>query len=217
MDEPDGISIQAAVVALNDARPPQLVAASESTALRLRRQVEEYAAKLAVERLRAESAESRVLEWLNAALRNGERSRQLEAQLGQLQRERDALEALLDGLLAPGCAAGRDRNDCRAVSRLYGRCILYVGARERQRSCLRALLERQNGRLLDLDGTLTAGRSGLDSVLPCADAVFCQRDCVAHETTRQIQQLCAGRGKQFILLQGSGLEALSRGLAELAA
>jgi hypothetical protein len=181
---------------------------------RLRNQVENYAARLAAERLRAERAEAAAGEWRQMAMEQGDRHLRLERQLAELGAERDALEAKLDELLSADCVG---RGTCAADTNLRGRCILYVGGIDRQCGRFRDLVERRNGRFVHHDGGLHDGRLRLGSILPQADAVFCPVDCVSHDAAKRVKQFCKRHGKRLVLLPRASLAAFTRGLSEVAA
>ena len=186
---------------------------------RLQTQVEEYAALLANARAQAERAEATAGEWQRLALENGNRSLRQEQSLAELQAERDALEAALERLLAPDCSSCENRDECgpEPVVDLCGRCVLYVGGRDRQWARFRVLVERQNGRFLYHDGGVDDSRKRLGSILPQADAVLCPLDCVSHDAVNRVKRFCKRNGKQLVFLPRSSLAAFTRGLNELAA
>jgi hypothetical protein len=191
---------------------------AEPLSLRLRKQVEDYAANLALERVRAERAEASAGEWKHLATRHGDRYQHLVGQLAELQAERKALEATLQRLLSADCATCTEQRDgCRAGINLCGRCILYVGGRTRQSVHFHALVERQNGRFMHHDGGLHGGRLRLGSLLPQADVVFCPLDCVSHDAANRVKQFCKRHEKRLVLLPSASLAAFTRGLNELAA
>ena len=145
----------------------------ESLALRLRKQVEDYAALLASERLRAERAEASASEWRQLAMKHGDGHQHLAGQLADLQAEREALETMLKRLLLEDCSTCVEREDCLAGINLSGRCILFVGGGTRQCAHFHALVERQNGRFVHHDGGLNGDRPPLGMILSQADVVFC--------------------------------------------
>jgi hypothetical protein len=208
---------QAAAKELDKARARLAAMESEPLSLRLRKQVEDYAAKLAGERVRAERAEANVSEWKQLAMRHSDRHQHLAGQLAELQAERKALEATLERLLSLDCNTCMDRDDCLTDINLSGRCILYVGGRARQCAHFHALVERQNGRFMHHDGGLHGGRLRLGSILPQADVVFCPLDCVSHDAANRVKRFCKNHGKQLVFLPKSSLAAFTRGLNEVAA
>ena len=208
---------QATVRDLNEMRERLAALENEPLSRQLRNQIEQYAAKLAGERVRTERAETDAREWKRMAIKQGDRFLHLEGQLAQLQAERDALEATLEKLLSPDCTTCAERDDCLPDTNLCGRCILYVGGRARQCARFRALVERQNGRFIHHDGGLQDGRLRLGSILPQADVVLCPLDCVSHDAANRVKQFCKRHGKRLVLLPRSSLAAFTRGLNELVA
>lgn len=187
----------------------------EPLSLKLRKQVEEYAAKLANARLRAERAEAMVESLKQGSIENHDRQQTMEQQLAHLLAERDALEAALEKLLSPDCSACEDRTECSTGVNLCGRCILYVGGRSRQCANFRVLVERQNGRFIHHDGGLNDGPLRLKSILPQADVVLCPLDCVSHDAVNRVKQYCKRHRKHLVFLPQSSLAAFTRGLNEL--
>jgi hypothetical protein len=189
----------------------------ESLALRLRKQVEDYAALLASERLRAERAEASASEWRQLAMKNGDGHQHLAGQLADLQAEREALETMLKRLLLEDCSTCVEREDCLAGINLSGRCILFVGGGTRQCAHFHALVERQNGRFVHHDGGLNGDRPPLGMILSQADVVFCPLDSVSHDAADRVRQFCNRHEKRLVMLPTASLAAFSRGLTELAA
>jgi Uncharacterized protein conserved in bacteria (DUF2325) len=190
---------------------------SESLALRLRKQVEDYAAMLASERLRAERAEASASEWKQLALRHGNWHQQLSGQLADLKAEREALETMLERMLLEDCGTCRERDECPAGINLCGCCILFVGGGTRQCAHFHALVERQNGRFVHYDGKLNGERPPLGTLLPQADAVFCSLDSVSHDAADRVRQFCSRHKKRLVMLPSASLAAFTRGLNELTA
>jgi hypothetical protein len=189
----------------------------DALALRLRKQVEDYAAMLASERLRAERAEASASEWRQLAMRHGDWHQHLSGQLADLQAEREALETMLERVLLEDCGTCRERDDCLAGNNLCGRCILFVGGGTRQSTHFHALVERQNGRFVHHDGDLNGDRPPLDTILPQADVVFCPLDSVSHDAANRVRQFCKHHEKRLVMLPSASLAAFTRGLNELAA
>ncbi len=186
-------------------------------AMRLRQQVEHYAAKLAEARKRAESAAAEALQWKQMAVKQGDRLLRMERRLVEAQTERDALEQALETRLAGAAMTCElERGESGKVN-LCGRCILYVGGRDRLCARFRQLVEGNNGRFLHHDGGLHEGRLRLGSLLPQADAVLCPLDCVSHDASKRIRQFCKRHGKKLVLLPRCSLAAFARGLSELTA
>jgi len=189
----------------------------ESLALRLRKQVEDYAAMLASERLRAERAEASASEWRQLAMQNGDGHQHQAGELADLRAERKALETLLERLLLEDCGTCSERDDCLAGINLSGRCILFIGGGARQCAHFNALVERQNGRFVHHDGDLNGDRPSLGTILPQADVVFCPLDSVSHDAADRVRRFCNRHEKRLVMLPSTSLAAFSRGLNELAA
>jgi len=189
----------------------------ESLALRLRKQVEEYAALLASERLRAERAEASASEWRQLAMKHDNGHQHLAGQLADLQAEREALETMLKRLLLDDCSTCVERDEWLAGINLSGRCILFVGGGTRQCAHFHALVERQNGHFVHHDGDLNGDRPPLGSILPQVDVVFCPLDSVSHDAADRVRRFCNRHEKRLVMLPSASLAAFSRGLNELAA
>jgi len=189
----------------------------ESLALRLRKQVEDYAAMLASERLRAERAEASASEWRQLAMKHGDGHQRLAGQLADLRAEREALETMLERLLLEDCGTCSERDDCLAGINLSGRCILFIGGWPRQCAHFHALVERQNGRFVHHDGDLNGDHPPLGTILPQADVVFCPLDSISHDAADRVRHFCNHHEKRLVMLPSASLAAFSRGLNELAA
>ena len=182
---------------------------------RLRNQVEAYAAQLADTRLARERAEAA----RDAARERAEHEHRahcaMRAQLHQICRERDALDAYVQAHLNGQCAASCGTDDPSCDVDLCGRCILYVGGRQNVNPHLVKLVQRCNGRLLCHDGGQEDSRARLASLLPQADAVVCPIDCVSHDAYRRVKQYCKQYAKRLVLLPTASLSAFARGLQDL--
>ncbi|MCW8874519.1 MAG: DUF2325 domain-containing protein [Gammaproteobacteria bacterium] len=202
---------------LATAREQLAVLEDDALLHRLRKQVEDSAARLAMEQARVERAEASARTWKQMAMENGDRQLQLEGQMAELHAERDALEAMLAKLLMPDCDTCTTQEGCLGDINLCGRCILYVGGRSRQCAHFRSLVERQNGQFIHHDGGLHDGRLRLGAILPQADVVLCPLDCVSHDAANRVKHFCKRHGKKLVLLPRSSLAAFTRGLNELVA
>ncbi len=183
----------------------------------LRAQVEDYAARLADARLRAETAAADARQWKQMAVKQGDRLLRMEQCLIEARTERDALEHVMEKRVTATEQVGAVARDEASGVNLCGRCILYVGGRDRQCARFRELVECNNGRFLHHDGGLHEGRLRLGSLLPRADAVLCPLDCVSHDASRRVREFCKRHGKKLILLPRASLAAFARGLSELTA
>ncbi len=185
----------------------------------LRTQTEELSAKLALERARAERAETTAEDWEQFAVCSEDRNRRLARQLAEARRERDVLEASLSRLLSQNYQGTCGANGSQACPNtdLCGRCILYVGGKTGQCAHFRALVERHNGRFIHHDGGREDGRLRLGSILSQADAVLCPLDCVSHDAVNRVKRFCERHTKPLVLLPRSSLSAFAWGLNEVAA
>ena len=86
----------------------------ESLPLRLRTQVEDYAAKLVVERARAERAEASAAQWKRSAMKNGERYLRLREQLAQARCACAASGATPGRAVSPSAGAIREHDTVAA-------------------------------------------------------------------------------------------------------
>jgi hypothetical protein len=169
--------------------------------------------RLAADLERSEAGQRHWLGQLDAArIRIDRLSRALTAS----ERSRRELERMLSrrtmDTVADPLAHGRDE----AVD-LAGRCVAYIGGRERLFPRLRAFTEDRNGRFVYHDGGLEDGRARLADVLEGADMVLCPLDCVSHDACERLKRHCRERGKPFVLLRSASLSAFAAGLREITA
>ncbi|MBI1424710.1 MAG: DUF2325 domain-containing protein [Gammaproteobacteria bacterium] len=190
--------------------------ANDANTAKLRKQLKASQSQRDNALSRAERAEASAEQWKQLAMQNGDLHLRLEAQLSQVQAERDSLETTLEKLLNPECHACDAQATCVTRS-LCGRCILYVGGRSRQCANFRELVERHDGRFIHHDGGLHDSRLQLKSILAQADAVLCPLDCVSHDAALRVKQHCKQHMKQLVFLPTSSLAAFTRGLNELVA
>ncbi|HDK37763.1 MAG TPA: DUF2325 domain-containing protein [Thiolapillus brandeum] len=186
-----------------------------TTLSELRNQVEDYAARLTIARARAERAEGRIESWKDKTASLQERNDQLESQLTQLVRERNALENTLEQLLTPDCNQCENSDYCSKDLDLCNRCVLFVGGRNRQCAHFRALVEKRNGEFIHHDGGLEESRQRLATLLARADMVLCPLDCISHDAMNRIKRDCKRSGTPLQILPQSSLAAFSRGLQEI--
>ncbi|VAX11200.1 Membrane protein involved in colicin uptake [hydrothermal vent metagenome] len=189
---------------------------SGETLTHLRIQNEEYVGKLQKLQARVKRSEVVEEEQRQQALTHSSRSLCLEGQLAELAAERDALEVTLEKLLLPDCTQCENGSFCNRDIDLCGRCILYVGGRNRLCAHFRALVERQNGCFIHHDGGQEESSHRLESLLSGADAVLCPLDCVSHDAVHRIKRDCKRQGKRLLLLPKSSLSSFTKGLHELA-
>lgn len=161
-------------------------------------------------RARADIAERRLGERDGRIAELTESSMQLARMVDELRADCALLErqAGLDEANA-GEAADADVPD------LSGRCILYVGGRNRMVPHLQSLVSRCNGELLHHDGGVEESANQLAGALSRADAILCPMDCVSHEAVHKIKKACQKCSKPFIPLRSAGLSSFVRGLRAL--
>ncbi|BCX81305.1 hypothetical protein MIT9_P0883 [Methylomarinovum caldicuralii] len=133
------------------------------------------------------------------------KARALQARLEQEQRERQALEWILNAQ-----AEGE-----RQVS-LQGRRILYVGGLKSHLANLRRLVQRWQGELIDHDGGQEDNRILLRELVAQADWILCPLDRVSHDAVHRLKRECRHHGKPCLLLPRSSLSAFVQGLQALA-
>lgn len=203
--------------ALNDANRRIQQLERDSQTIRLREQMEAYAAKLVAERARAERAEANVSQWKQTALEHGDNYCQMEQRLHQLQDEHRAMETALAEFLSPECGNCENSDACSRRQDLSERCILYVGGRAGQCHHFRALVEKRNGRFLHHDGGKEESRLRLGSILPQADVVICPLDCVSHDAMHKVRRHCQQHAKPLVFIPRASLSAFTRCLNEVPA
>jgi len=138
----------------------------------------------------------------------------LENELLALTAERGALENALENALSIKHVACKKSGVCQKKFDLAGRCILYVGGRNRLCAHFRTLVEQQNGRFIHHDGGREESPQRLDALLSQVDAVLCPIDCVSHDAVSRIKRDCKRNGKHFMLLSQSSLSAFAKGVHE---
>ncbi len=139
----------------------------------------------------------------------------LEEQLGQSTGELKNVENLLESYLTKK----QDKlcqtpHNCPQKD-LKGKCILYVGGRNRQCSHFKQLVENSNGQFIHHDGGLSDGSNKLNSTLAQADAVMCPLDCISHEAIIKVKKHCKIAEKRLVMLPRSSLSAFSKGLSDV--
>ena len=95
---------------------------------------------------------------------------------------------------------------------LEGRCLLYVGGRQRTVHHLRVLVEEWNGQLLHHDGGIERSIAGLAREISKADAVVFPTDCVSHSAVLKLKRLCHQSMKPFVPLRSTGIASFISGL-----
>lgn len=188
-----------------------VVAATEMAALKAT--VAELEKLLDLECRRREAAVREAEEKDRALRRLEERAESLEASLVDMQAEAEGVEARLAALLS-GDRQGSCDASCRSLD-LCGRCILYVGGRNRHIPHIRRLVEDSNGTFIHHDGGLEEGLGRLPALLTRADAVLFPLDCVGHAASDQVKRLCKRMEKTYVPVPRSGLGSFMRALARV--
>ncbi|HIQ07159.1 MAG TPA: DUF2325 domain-containing protein [Thiotrichaceae bacterium] len=98
---------------------------------------------------------------------------------------------------------------------LKGRCILYVGGRDKQCSHFKQIVHDKNGHFIHHDGGKDDGTQKLNSSLTKADTVMCPLDCISHEAMNIIKRYCKKEHKRLVLMPRSSLAAFEKGLSIL--
>lgn len=133
-----------------------------------------------------------------------EKLQQLQTQLQEITRERDALEASMENLLQPAAEPHPfPRLD------LHGRKLAYVGGRTTLLPRLKSFVEAHNGQLYCHDGGIEDNRLELCRCLYRADLVFCPVDCVSHNACLQVKKFCKRHSKRFIPLRNASIAAFT--------
>jgi hypothetical protein len=99
---------------------------------------------------------------------------------------------------------------------LRGRCILFVGGRNRNAAHLRRLVEDRNGRFAYHDGGMEESIGRLGNLLQRADAVVFPVEYVSHEALRKVKDVCRRLDKPYVPLRNSGVDAFATALTSLA-
>lgn len=137
----------------------------------------------------------------------------LRQELAEAYAERDALEQHLEQLLEPDCSQCDKEHHCQSQQPdINGRCILYVGGRDKLKPHLRSMVEQCGGRFLHHDGGLHGKDHYLHQVLAQADTVFCPVDCISHNACQTIKRFCKKHNKHMVLLRKDSLSAFAQGL-----
>ena len=140
-----------------------------------------------------------------------EKNNQLLAENHQL---RSQLSSLHNGENTPACAASCNSAEYCQQNDLKGKCILYVGGREKQCGHFKQIIKEKNGRLIHHNGK-NDGIHTLKSTLLQADTIMCPLDCISHEAMGIIKQYCKKSEKKLVLMSRSSLSAFERGLSHI--
>jgi len=181
----------------------------------LRERLEEQANKLITEGVRADRAEASAAEKNRCVQNYHSQNQCLEKQLLKITAERDALENTLENVLSTEPMPCEKSGSCDQRVDLHGRCILYVGGRNRLCAHFRTLIEQQNGHFIHHDGGREESTQRLDALLTKVDAVLCPLDCVSHDAVNRIKRDCKRYGKHLTLLPQSSLSAFTKGVYDL--
>ncbi|WP_431855533.1 DUF2325 domain-containing protein [Azospirillum sp.] len=154
---------------------------------RLLREVNALRRRVAVERLRARTAEA----------------------------ELDRLRRLLDDAPRMQRQAGTESEPATAPRDLGGQAILYVGGRPSLLPFLRAAVESRNGCLLHHDGGFEQATRCLEGLVERADVVVCPVDCVSHDACLRVKGLCRRLDKRFLPVRSAGATTFTRVLGVL--
>ena len=123
------------------------------------------------------------------------------AEIDEIKRERDKLEAILSVSLED-CDTDLSRFDG-----LRGKTILYVGGRPQTVSRLAALVSQTGGLLLDHDGGVEDSPALLAGLISRADLVLFPVDCVSHDAVGHIKRACRDGDRPYVPLRSAGLAA----------
>ena len=137
---------------------------------------------------------------------NQDRVRYLEALVDELKDENTSLEL--------ACSQGGPFADEIETLNLNGKCLLYVGGRQKTVCRLRKLVEDLNGRFIYHDGGVERSMKELASAVTRADAVVFPVDCISHGAANKVKRLCQQNLKPFITLRTSGIGSLITGLKD---
>ncbi|HYG88653.1 MAG TPA: DUF2325 domain-containing protein [Azospirillum sp.] len=98
---------------------------------------------------------------------------------------------------------------------LGGQAILYVGGRPSLLPFLRAAVESRNGCLLHHDGGFEQASRCLEGLVERADVVVCPIDCVSHDACLRVKGLCRRMSKPFLPVRSAGATTFTRMLGSL--
>jgi len=178
---------------------------NDQTLQHLQIQVRESVVALECANLRAERAEAEALKQRQINETHQAQNKCIEHKLLALKSECSALENALENILST------QKMPCQKID-LAGRCILYVGGRNRLCTHFRTLVEQQNGRFIHHDGGREENPQRLDALLSHVDAVLCPMDCISHDAVSRIKRNCKRNGKHFSLLPHASLSAFTKGV-----
>ncbi|MEM7407715.1 MAG: DUF2325 domain-containing protein [Pseudomonadota bacterium] len=162
------------------------------------------------------SRDERKASWQESQLQLWrERAETSQKDLESALQERDALAEALAVALQNQADDDADADSVCPQSSLHGRCLLFIGGRDRQAQHFRALIEHRDGVFLHHDGGLADGKAHLESMLARADAVFCPLDCVSHAAMQRARQHCKRNQKMMVMLRNASLAAFAQATDDL--
>ncbi|MCK5919013.1 MAG: DUF2325 domain-containing protein [Cocleimonas sp.] len=182
----------------------------------LQAQVAKLSITQAHDQSRVDRAEISEEIWKQRAQREQQHAQELKQKLFVLQEEKQAIEESLTVLLVK---QNSDVGDCTTClepdTDLCGRCILYVGGRNKQNSHFRKLVEQQNGQFIHHDGGREDSYQRLASIVSQADIVLCPMDCVSHAAMNTVKRHCDHHTKPLIFIPHASLSSFAQGLKEV--
>ena len=147
----------------------------------------------------------------------------LQGQCAALRREKQereqemlSLESVLHAHQTATCSQCEDCNTAQCPGPdLCGKTILYVGGMHTLVPHYKRLVEQSGAEFIHHDGGREDSRAMLAKLLCRADAVLCPVDCVSHDACQRVKRMCKQHQKPFVMMRGSGLSALAKGLNEV--
>lgn len=139
---------------------------------------------------------------------------------GQLEQTREESRRWRDAVTnchqlpqsTPACARECTGDASPQDGDLCGRCVLYVGGRDRSAAQFRRLVEQRNGRFVHHDGGREQDQRQLDALLPAADLVLCPVDCVSHNAAARVKHYCKRHDTCLLFLGRASASAFRQGL-----
>ena len=150
---------------------------------------------------------SRQLLKVNQQLKQSRDNEQtLREEVNSLRQQCQLLESRAHQATEDTIKHARDerQNDCPGPD-LCGKKILYVGGRIASCPHLKTATETINGCFLYHDGGLEDNPHKLTTALQQADVVFFPADCVSHEASNRVRELCDRLRKPFVPLKSTGI------------
>lgn len=154
--------------------------------------------------------------WMQRARKEQDNAIEIKQQLVKVREEKQVLESTLAHLLekrsdiAGNCSTCPNSNDD-----LCGRCVLYIGGRNRQNSHFKELVEQQNGQFIHHDGGREDSYHRLANIVSQADVVLCPMDCVSHAAMNTVKRHCEHHTKRLIFIPHASLSSFAKGLEEV--